>query len=488
MFQDTTQPRRALVIGLNYKHCGVSNLNGCINDTKTVEGLLKENSFTDDDIVIRTDADGTWGTHKDIVSALSELVEFGKENPDALLWFSFSGHGGQTQKSHINTDEVDYKNEGLIPTDWHLSGPVTDNQLYCQFAAKLPATVKLFALIDACHSGSMLDLPLMYRSGKGKLEGVESPDLAEVLMISGCMDAQYSADAYFAGSFEGALTFSFARAFHAAKELTYNLTAQQLIPMLVSYLRSNNFDQKPTLSFTWERTLTSKLFNDRMDFNPNTYIEIKGDQWAQFETQFSVYSDDEDKALLKDEAFQLTNETIKVYLQLQDGNYSLRLRDAVYPGCEGDGGVQAGRICFMDVNGIRGKIKEFDLSDWNSSFKTVHFKVDSSRDVDVAEELVEVEIDLESDYWYQELIWNIEDVRGADVFKHDRTFLSPFSRHVCKHSLPKGLYILKLRCSYGDGGVIGKIRLNNENIKVINWRNLDWRKTNGYLKYVRFEV
>ena len=487
MFQDHTQPRRALVIGLNYRHCAIGTLRGCINDTLTVQDLLRENNFGDDDITVHTDGDGDWGTHKDIMGAVQDLVDFAVANPSALLWFSFSGHGGQTQKNYSNTGEADYKDEGLIPTDFYASGHVTDNQLYETLVSKLPSTSKLFGLIDACHSGSMLDLPLTYRAGAGKLEGTESPDLAEVCMLSGCMDSQYSADAYFAGSFEGALTFSFAKAMHEAKELTYNLNAQQLAPMLVSYMRANNFDQRPTLSFTRASTLQAPMFANRPDFSPNVYIEMKGDQWAQFETTFSVYDDDEDRALLKDEAFQITNEVIKLYLQLRDGHYSLRLKDEQGPDVEGDGGVQTGRICYMNEEGVRGTIKRFDLSQWDSGFKTIHFTVDSSKDVDVSPTEVEVEVRLQCDYWCDELCWNIEDCRGVNVFASDKTFLHPFEKQACKHKLPSGQYTLKIKCSYGDGGVDGMVRCG-EVETVVSWKGLDWKRNNGYLKYVHFDA
>ena len=50
MFKDSQQTRKALAIGLNYKHSAVSPLNGCINDTKTIEEFLKNNHFNDEDI------------------------------------------------------------------------------------------------------------------------------------------------------------------------------------------------------------------------------------------------------------------------------------------------------------------------------------------------------------------------------------------------------------------------------------------------------
>merc|ERR1712167_441109 len=99
MFKDSQQTRKALVIGLNYKHSAVSPLNGCINDTKTIEEFLKNNHFNDEDIQICTDHNGQWGSYADIMNAIKQLADFGIENPHALIWLSFSGHGAQTYKS-----------------------------------------------------------------------------------------------------------------------------------------------------------------------------------------------------------------------------------------------------------------------------------------------------------------------------------------------------------------------------------------------------
>ena len=72
MFQDNGRIRKALVIGLNYKHCAVSGLNGCINDTVKVTKFLKEHNFTQDDITVATDNEGSWGTRQDILDEVDK--------------------------------------------------------------------------------------------------------------------------------------------------------------------------------------------------------------------------------------------------------------------------------------------------------------------------------------------------------------------------------------------------------------------------------
>jgi len=488
MFKDSQQTRKALVIGLNYKHSAVSPLNGCINDTKTIEEFLKNNHFNDKDIQICTDHNGQWGSYADILHEIKQLADFGIENPNALIWLSFSGHGAQTHKSYDFFDEDDLKNEGFVPTDYYTNRKlVTDDELFTNLISKLHSTNKVFALIDACHSQTMLDLPLIYRSSEGKIVGNEALDLPEVFMLSGCMDSQYSADAFFAGAFEGALTFSFMKIMNEAKELNHNLTAEQMSPLLVSYLRGNNFFQKPTFSFSRADTYEKTLFPNRDDFKPNIYIELKGDQWSQFETSFSLQRDT-GEVILQDAAFHMRNELIKLHLQLENGNYVLHLRDAVSPGMPGDGGVQNGKICFFDEDGVRGVIKKFDLSEWDNSSKQIMFVVDSTKDTLPSQTYVEVIIDLDCDYWCDELSYNIEDVRGCNVFKNDKTFSRPYENQLSKHLLPKGDYILKLKCSYGDGGVTGKVSSDGSVLANINWKNLNWHYENGYLHYIQFSI
>ena len=141
----------------------------------------------------------------------------------------------------------------------------------------------------------------------------------------------------------------------------------------------------------------------------------------------------------------------------------------------------------MNEEGIRGTIKRFDLSQWDSGFKTIHFTVDSSKDIDVSPTEAEVEVRLQCDYWCDELCWNIEDCRGVNVFASDKTFLHPFEKQACKHKLPSGRYTLKIKCSYGDGGVDGMVRCG-EVETVVSWKGLDWKRNNGYLKYVHFDA
>jgi hypothetical protein len=74
---------------------------------------------------------------------------------DSLV-FHYSGHGGQARDPH--GDEADGFNETLLPLDFERAGPLHDDELNARLVNPLPAGTKLHAIIDACHSGSVLDM------------------------------------------------------------------------------------------------------------------------------------------------------------------------------------------------------------------------------------------------------------------------------------------------------------------------------------------
>ena len=109
-------------------------------------------------------------------------------------------------------------------------------------------TVIYFCVIDACHSGTSLDLPYLYRIDTGiqKQKQEEEENLANIIKLSGCRDNQTSADAYIQGKYQGALTFAFLK---CMGDLNYNFTPKHLVQRCKHYLNSNNYPQIPTLNF-----------------------------------------------------------------------------------------------------------------------------------------------------------------------------------------------------------------------------------------------
>lgn len=82
---------------------------------------------------------------------------------DSLVFY-FAGHG--TQEKDFFDDERDGKNEAICPSDYPKEGTILDNDINSIIVWPLKKGVKLHAIIDSCHSGTMLDLSRVYNRNK----------------------------------------------------------------------------------------------------------------------------------------------------------------------------------------------------------------------------------------------------------------------------------------------------------------------------------
>ena len=55
----------------------------------------------------------------------------------------------------------------LIPVDFESAGMIPDRVLSTRCVRRVPEGVRLTAVIDACHSGTELDLPWMWLPDRG---------------------------------------------------------------------------------------------------------------------------------------------------------------------------------------------------------------------------------------------------------------------------------------------------------------------------------
>ena len=80
----------------------------------------------------------------------------GCRSGDSLV-FHFSGHGGQEEDE--DGDELDGQDETICPLDGDLNGNIRDDEINDALVRPLVPGVTLHAVVDACHSGTVLDLP-----------------------------------------------------------------------------------------------------------------------------------------------------------------------------------------------------------------------------------------------------------------------------------------------------------------------------------------
>ncbi|KAM3323139.1 metacaspase-1 [Capsicum chacoense] len=232
--------KKAVIVGISYRYSR-HELKGCLNDSKCMKYLLiNKFQFPEASILMlneeETDPYRT-PTKQNIRMALYWLVQ-GCQPGDSLL-FHYSGHG--SRQRNYNGDEVDGYDETLCPLDFETQGMIVDDEINATIVRPLPYGVKLHAIIDACHSGTVLDLPFlcrMSRSGQYVWEdhrprsGVwKGTNGGEVFSFSGCDDDQTSADTSALSKITstGAMTFCFIQAIERGHGATYGsiLTAMR---------------------------------------------------------------------------------------------------------------------------------------------------------------------------------------------------------------------------------------------------------------------
>ena len=97
-------------------------------------------------------------TKKNIENSLKWLVE-GCQRGDSLVFY-FSGHG--LRQPDFKDDELDGFDETICPVDFMKEGLILDNDINETIVWPLEEGVTLHAIVDACHSGTILDLEHVY--------------------------------------------------------------------------------------------------------------------------------------------------------------------------------------------------------------------------------------------------------------------------------------------------------------------------------------
>lgn len=291
--------KKSLFIGINYIGSR-AELRGCINDVVNIKKFIVENwNFPTDEAHMKTLTDDdprNMPTRQNIIEGFKWLVQGAKAGDS--LFLHYSGHGGSQKDTDPDTDEVDGMDETLVPVDYEKSGMIVDDEVHALLVANLPAGVRLTAIMDCCHSGSVFDLPFTY-SPDGNLEihevdnrkaaieaamsagmswikgdkagaltsGIKAlslytqPDqkpndearqrqinirsaVADVIQFSGCRDEQTSADAKIGGQSTGAMSWSFREAF------TQNGCDQTYVQLLgnIRKLLHGKYTQIPQMS------------------------------------------------------------------------------------------------------------------------------------------------------------------------------------------------------------------------------------------------
>ncbi|KAI3827853.1 hypothetical protein L1987_01940 [Smallanthus sonchifolius] len=226
---ETAKGKRAVLCGVTYNKQKYK-LKGTNYDVINMRDLLISRfRFPSSCIHILAEMDSHHQpTKRNIQEALRWLV---KDNqPGDSLVFYFSGHG--LCKPDFFDDELDGFNESICPVDFRTAGMIIDNEINDTIVRPLKNGVKLHAIIDACHSGTILDLSDVHstkgnhwldnRSPSGVYKGTSG---GHAISISACEDNQLAADtSAFSDSgkqMEGAMTYTFKKALVENPSVTY---------------------------------------------------------------------------------------------------------------------------------------------------------------------------------------------------------------------------------------------------------------------------
>ncbi|XP_057419302.1 metacaspase-3-like [Lotus japonicus] len=218
--------KRAVLCGICY-HGKSYRLKGSLNDVKCMKYfLINHFGFPSDSILMLTDDKEEKNplripTKYNIQMALKWLIE-GSRSGDSLV-FHFSGHGTREVKS-------EGYDKAICPVDYEHKGKILSDEINSAIVRPLPLGAILHAIIDACHSGTVLDLSFvckMNREGYYRWEDHRIPSAITrggmAICVSACDDGQISVDTSALSGKEvtGALTYSFIQTVQNEPGLTY---------------------------------------------------------------------------------------------------------------------------------------------------------------------------------------------------------------------------------------------------------------------------
>jgi len=251
----TSYKKTALVIGINYTGTSAA-LTGCINDANNYKKILTEWGY---DVTIMTDGSSgsLYPSKQNIINQIANKIA-SLVAGDSLV-ICYSGHGSRV--TDTNGDEVSGKDSVIVPINYSSSGYLVDDTLRSLFSQAVTGS-KIFAVFDACNSGSICDLrynhfDTSYRQDPGEKNGDNifrqsvitntryADTNADIISLSGCKDDQLSYETVLSnGARSGALTFFLLKYIY---ENTPSVSFSNMLNQVRSSLSSRGFNQNPSL-------------------------------------------------------------------------------------------------------------------------------------------------------------------------------------------------------------------------------------------------
>lgn len=144
--------KRALCVGINrFVDRELPPLKGAVNDARTLSMvLMRDFGFEPRNVLVLTDAQATRAA---LLGAIAALIDGARPGDDLVLFASTHG-------SHVpdqDGDDDDGYDEVLVAHDHDWERAVLSDDELARALARLPDGVRLAALWDTCHAGTMQD-------------------------------------------------------------------------------------------------------------------------------------------------------------------------------------------------------------------------------------------------------------------------------------------------------------------------------------------
>ncbi|XP_059313755.1 metacaspase-1-like [Lycium ferocissimum] len=268
--------KRALLCGVSYKK-EKFRLRGTLHDVNSMRNLLVQKfSFSEESILILAEeAAYKPPTRRNILEAFKWLMTDLKSG-DSLVFY-FSGHG--LRQPDFIEDELDGFDETICPLDFRTKGMILDNAINDILVKPLTPGVTLHAIIDSCHSGTILDLPWVYnrekrwddnrppsRTNKGTSGG-------RAIGFSACRDNQLAADTSAFSpekTMMGAMTYTFIKALKENANITY----QELLDYMHNEIEKVDKARCPLLKVFQRKIDQEPVLSSSEKFDTNTKFKL----------------------------------------------------------------------------------------------------------------------------------------------------------------------------------------------------------------------
>lgn len=301
------QKRHALIIGIDtYKpdskvqtqvmaqgdgpnRAGWSNLDGCVNDAKSIKELMMAKfGFRNEEFRELYNGEAT---RDRIIAELEGLIKVAKKGDIVLIYYA--GHGSQVKNSL--SKEMDKKDESMVPADSYKGAKdIRDKELAALFNKLVEKGVTLTVIYDSCHSGSIGRGPLAGDPPKTRYLPEDPSDVADpteapepekngALIISAAQDYEFAKEARDAnGNPHGAFTLAFLT---AMQSLPATVSVKDLFASIRANMKYSNQSQEPVLAGNEVRQNATLFGQDRGSLPKATLVAVIDKRGDEIEMQ-----------------------------------------------------------------------------------------------------------------------------------------------------------------------------------------------------------